>query len=420
MDGLYLDRFLWWNQCKLTNFTLHSEKICSFYPTTTSTASSFLFPFQFGYYLFHDKNKGNSINVLETPFIEIASKSSSKTRTETSPPPPPALQIQDLSITNTHNNNVFEPVIAINASNVTINVVIEKDVIEINSAIEVPITVIRVGGWTLDELFAMIPPPPVDEGYPKLGTVNITNVKIRVIEGDDDGIGVTVNNEIVFPDEFFYPLFYLTSLAGVNGTDQTIISTLIKKSIVMVLRKHAMNEEGFISKTMEGFLLNLQKSSELVNVASEFMFDKVQEWSEIIDDGVGRVSRALNKFISKVELDLYNAMKDENNPLSRLSKEAKFAWEGFDNNLSKAGQTVASVLEKIENEFSTLAQNTKKDFVPHIDELKKSFQEVEDSLHVRARQVEENVEQVISEVTKDTLDGMKKAKKYFNSLFDEF
>ena len=95
--------------------------------------------------------------------------------------------------------------------------------------------------------------------------------------------------------------------------------------------------------------------------------------------------------------------------------------------MSKAGQKVVNVLERMEYEFNAFAQK-RKDFVPQIanelndglDNMKRSFQDVEDSLNVHARQVEENIGQVISEVTKDAVDGITKAKQYFNDLFDEF
>jgi len=393
MSGLYLDRFFWWNQFRLTNFTLYSEENCSFYP-----AASQNFEYLSPRYIFLDKDE--RINVLESLSTEIVSKIEKK----------PALQIGDLSI-NLH--SIFEPVIDINASSVTINVVTENDVIQIGPSIEIPLTVVRVGDWTLDELFAMIPSPPKEESFPKLGIVNITNAKILSHTIQD---GVTTVSEIKFPDEFFYPLFQLTSLAGVNGTDRTIISTVVKKSIIMVLRKHVANDQGFISKTMESFLLNLQKSSEFMSEATDFLYDKVQEWTGIIDGGVGKASRAVNKFITKVEMDFQNAIQDENNPLSRLSKEAKFAWEGIDENLTKAGYTVASVLGKIENDLDALAQSRK--LKDGWDTIKKSFREVEDDLHLHVQQVEENIGEVINAVTKDIFDGMDKAKQQFYSLFD--
>ena len=403
MDELNLNRLMWWkNQYQVSNFTLSSQSDCDFHNIPIQH-QMYLSP----HHIFY--GYGTQVNVLESSSTEIIPNYSKKLKRI----PPPAIQIQDISI-NIH--SIFEPVIDINASGIIINVVTEKDKISITPMIEVPVTIVKVGHWTLDELVNMLPPPPKEAGlYPRLGTVNLTNVKIlsHSIEGN-----VTSLNEIDFPDEFFYPLYQLTNLAGVNGTDQTFIPTVIKKSIIMVLRKHTINEDGFISKTvsktMESFLLNMQKSSEFMQEVTDLMQLKIHEWTGIIDDGIEKVSKTLHQFIVKVEADWNEAMKAENNPFSKFSKDAKNVWEGIDDFLSKAGQTVQFTLDKVEKEINKVTMNGIEEVLPQISKnvkngwnsVKTSLKEVEDGLNDHVRNIEKGFEDISRVVIKDIPKGL--------------
>ncbi len=328
--------------------------------------------------------KDSPINVLESSFIDVKSRNK-RFRTA-----PPAVQVKDMSI---NMNSLFQQVIDVNATGIVINVVTEKDSIRINSSIEVPLTTIRIGDWLLHEIFDFIPPPPEQEGlYPRMGTINLTGVKIVSTTVDDKS---TTMNEIMIPDEFFYPLYHITNLAG--STDQTLIATVLRKSLIMVLRKHLINDEGFISKSMETFLTNVERSSELVQEATDFIYDKINEWTGMIDNRMNRASDILRRFIAKVEQDWYEAMKGKDGYFTKLHQEATSFWEGIDENLFRARQKVVDALENMEHELNSITINGK-DVLP---------------------QLSQEVKETWNTIKKDWNQAMKEKDIYFHNLSKE-
>lgn len=403
MDELYLNPFHFWDKYQFNNFSIHADEDCYFHIQNVEIYK-YLSPH---HYLFYDID--TKVNVLGPLSTNIIPKDKTSRRVFL-----PALQIKDLSI---DAHSVFKPVISINASDVVINILADNEVIPITSKVRVPLTIVRVGGWTLDEFFSMIPPPPTEEGlYPRLGALNLTNVRILSHTVRDGAMSV---DEIIVPDAFFYPLFQLTSLAGKNGTDQMFISSVIMKSIIMVLRKHAIKDDGIVSKSIQTFLVNMQKSSEVMEQISTSMHAKMNEWVELIDDELEKAGEAFHLFMHTIEKNWNEAVSNESSPLYNLSKEAKYILEGIDYNLSKFGQTISHTMEKVETDVNIMTEKgneLKKEIQDGFNLIKTSLKETEGYLNTKATKMKTELEESIDEASKGLKSNIKKANLFFHNV----
>lgn len=399
MEEMYLNQVIWWNQFQIANLTIHSIGDCDFIHSSDTYEHFNPFLWFRGY-----KNK---VEVLHSSSPKIIPKYQCGEIK-----PPPAVRIKDLSV---DIHSIFEPVIDVNASGIVINIVSDKDVIPITPKITVPFTVIKVGDWTLNEIFDLIPPPPEKEGlYPRLGIVNITDV--RILSGSTKD-GFTALNETTVPDEFFFPLYELTKLAGKNGTDRMFISNIITKSVGMVLHQNVFGEQGFGSKAMEQFLSNLQRSTEFMQEMMDVIHLRLHELTRIIDDGKDKAGKALEDFIQKIEHD-WQALHNDEGPIYKISNEANNVWNGVGQNISKAGNSVLIAVEAIERKLKNSKGNG---ILPHVNKemqdkwnkIKTTVKTTEDYLHIQARIVEDALEQTLNEAAKDVHGGVIKAKEFF-------
>ena len=430
MESLNLQTFNWWNEYHAENLTLHSENNCHF----RNSAPSYLRLAP--YYLF--SNRKRKVNVLDTSIIiETISNNLSSTYQS----PLPAVEIKDMSM-NIH--AISTPVVDVNATGIVINIVTQRVTIPVSSKIEIPITTVRIGNWTLDELFNMIPPAPKGEGsYPKLGTLNLTNVKIisHCLQGNTSS-----SYEVPIPNEFFYPLYQLTNLAGANGTDQLFITKVIMKSIIMVLRKHLINDDHFVSKSMESFLSSMEKSTEVVHEISDYLEGKMNEWTGFIDNEMVKLNQALNQFILKVEEEWNEASKEENFPLSKLSrwnealedencplsKLSRDVWnmrEKTDMTLFCPGHHVKNLWEKVEDELTIvrneLLPQLTKDVKDGLNGIQTTIKEAEIEINNQfieintiAKTMEDSLDLAVERARKDLWQGVNKAKEYINDIFN--
>jgi hypothetical protein len=403
MDELYLNPFHFWDKYQFRNFSIHADEDCYFH-IQNDGIHKYLSPH---HYLFHTiDTKVNTLSPLST---KITPKNKSSRRVFL-----PALQIKDLSI---DVNSVFLPVVDINASNVVINLFADKEVIPITPKVHVPLTIVRIGGWTLDEFFSMIPPPPAEEGlYPRLGILNLTDVRILSHTVQDGALSV---DEIIVPDAFFYPLFQLTSLAGKNGTDQMFISSVILKSIIMVLRNHTIKDDGIVSKSIQTFLVNIQKSSEVMEQISSSMHAKMNEWVDLIDDELEKAGEAFHHFMITIEKNWNEAVSNESSPLYNLSKEAKYILEGIDHNLSKVGHTISHTMERVESDLNIMTEKgneLKKEIQDGFYLIKTSLKDTEDYLNTKTTKIISELEVSINEASKELEGNIKKANRFLHNL----
>jgi len=384
MDGVYLKRFNKWNQCRIANFSIHSESACN-YNIESIGSRRFLSP-----YFLLDRER--TYNVLLSSLTGQNVKNRS----------PSAIEIKDLNI-NWH--SLFKPVIDVNASGIVLNVVTRKDPLHIgHSTIGLTIPMTTVGGWGIDELIDMKPPPPPDEEglYPRMGTINLTDARILSHVVKDDVVTV---NEIKIPDAFFYPLFQLTQLAGINGTDQKVVEEVIKRSILMVIEKQVLNDDELLSKTMKTFLESVQKSSEFVHEMNQFIQQKVQEWSGSIEDNVFKADKALNRYLEKIETDWSTILNDDKNPFVKFSKDMK-----------EVGQ---KIIDDAEIKLNTVILDEKSNMGPLLTkELKEAWNVVKKPLTEFESEIN-NFDQVFDKVKNEVMDGFMNAKQKFSNFMDD-
>jgi len=311
---------------------------------------------------------------------------------------------------------------------------------------------LKIGDWSLHELVAMLPDPPETEGlYPRLGTVNITDVTIIIhdyssssfsrdqangnakVEGSyfDTTHPTNVYN---LPNELFLPLLLYTTEASrglgdennekggasINidadidnsssksfGIDQTIIANIIRKSAIVAARKH------FLGKNSDDAIVDvIRKFTDFTNTVDDLL--------KIGDDVIDQHLVKMKQFRSDMEYGWAKAI------LSNQEKFLKF-WEGWeqwkdslisdhfsssDSNLNHL--VPASLLLLIGEIFKQTEAEVKKAWREHawkhVDQFGEQIEKFVESGLRMAKQIEEDAEQAWNDVENLIENGMNVAK----------
>eukprot|EP00554_Chaetoceros_debilis_P002041 CAMPEP_0194082342 /NCGR_PEP_ID=MMETSP0149-20130528/7876_1 /TAXON_ID=122233 /ORGANISM="Chaetoceros debilis, Strain MM31A-1" /LENGTH=681 /DNA_ID=CAMNT_0038764479 /DNA_START=56 /DNA_END=2101 /DNA_ORIENTATION=+ len=487
-DKIHLNRVYWWDHAKLSNVKIRSSDACSVKSESNFGArSSPLFELShvFPFHLLRTStptsiDDGTSmdgsctVTGMSKYDFDFIRHHPDDPNLKTGMMIPSAIEISDLSL---EWGTVHKPVVNINATNITINVVYGKEKMNIDSfgfdfdfgrsrpgdnnsgvggdnKIEFPVETpyLKIGDWSLHELVAMLPDPPEAEGlYPRLGTVNITDVTIIIhdyssssfsrdqangnakVEGSyfDTTHPTKVYN---LPNELFLPLLLYTTEASrglgdennekggasINidadidnsssksfGIDQTIIANIIRKSAIVAARKH------FLGKNSDDAIVDvIRKFTDFTNTVDDLL--------KIGDDVIDQHLVEMKKFRSDMEYGWAKAI------LSNQEKFLKF-WEGWeqwkdslisdhfsssDSNLNHL--VPASLLLLIGEIFKQTEAEVKKAWREHawkhVDQFGEQIEKFVESGLRMAKQIEEDAEQAWNDVENLIENGMNVAK----------
>lgn len=485
-DKIHLNRIYWWDHAKLSNVKIRSSDKCSVKSESNFGARSspfFELSHVFPFHLLRTNtptsiDDGASMDGSHT-FTSMSKYSSDFIRhhpddldLKTSMMIPSAIEISDLSL---EWGKVHQPVVNINATNITINVVYGKEKMNIDSfgfdfgrsrpgdsnsdggggnKIEFPVETpyLKIGDWSLHELVAMLPDPPETEGlYPRLGTVNITDVTIIIhdyssssfsrdqangnakVDGSyfDTSYPTKVYN---LPNELFLPLLLYTTEASRGlgdennekggtsanidadngndtsnsfGIDQTIIANIIRKSAIVATRKH------FLGKNSDDAIVDvMRKFSDFTNTVDDLL--------KIGDDVIDQHLVKMKQFRSDMEDGWAEAV------LSNQEKFLKF-WDGweqwkdslisdhFNSSDSNLHHLVpASLLLLIGEIFKQIEAEVEKAWREHVwkhvDQFGEQIEKIVESGLRMAKQIEEDAEQAWNDVENLIESGMNVAK----------
>jgi hypothetical protein len=485
-DKIHLNRIYWWDHAKLSNVKIRSSDKCSVKSESNFGARSspfFELSHVFPFHLLRTNtptsiDDGASMDGSHT-FTSMSKYSSDFIRhhpddldLKTSMMIPSAIEISDLSL---EWGKVHQPVVNINATNITINVVYGKEKMNIDSfgfdfgrsrpgdsnsdggsgnKIEFPVETpyLKIGDWSLHELVAMLPDPPETEGlYPRLGTVNITDVTIIIHDyssssfSRDQANGNTKVDGSYFdtsyptkvynlPNELFLPLLLYTTEASRGlgdennekggtsanidadngndtnnsfGIDQTIIANIIRKSAIVATRKH------FLGKNSDDAIVDvMRKFSDFTNTVDDLL--------KIGDDVIDQHLVKMKQFRSDVEYGWAEAV------LSNQEKFLKF-WDGweqwkdslisdhFNSSDSNLHHLVpASLLLLIGEIFKQTEAEVEKAWREHVwkhvDQFGEQIEKIVESGLRMAKQIEEDAEQAWNDVENLIESGMNVAK----------
>jgi len=487
-DKIHLNRVYWWDHAKLSNVKIRSSDACSVKSESNFGArSSPLFELShvFPFHLLRTStptsiDDGTSmdgsctVTGMSKYDFDFIRHHPDDPNLKTGMMIPSAIEISDLSL---EWGTVHKPVVNINATNITINVVYGKEKMNIDSfgfdfdfgrsrpgdnnsgvgggnKIEFPVETpyLKIGDWSLHELVAMLPDPPETEGlYPRLGTVNITDVTIIIhdyssssfsrdqangnakVEGSyfDTTHPTNVYN---LPNELFLPLLLYTTEASrglgdennekggasINidadidnsssksfGIDQTIIANIIRKSAIVAARKH------FLGKNSDDAIVDvIRKFTDFTNTVDDLL--------KIGDDVIDQHLVKMKQFRSDMEYGWAKAI------LSNQEKFLKF-WEGWeqwkdslisdhfsssDSNLNHL--VPASLLLLIGEIFKQMEAEVKKAWREHawkhVDQFGEQIEKFVESGLRMAKQIEEDAEQAWNDVENLIENGMNVAK----------
>eukprot|EP00553_Chaetoceros_curvisetus_P010671 CAMPEP_0204618982 /NCGR_PEP_ID=MMETSP0717-20131115/5472_1 /ASSEMBLY_ACC=CAM_ASM_000666 /TAXON_ID=230516 /ORGANISM="Chaetoceros curvisetus" /LENGTH=352 /DNA_ID=CAMNT_0051632853 /DNA_START=473 /DNA_END=1531 /DNA_ORIENTATION=+ len=306
--------------------------------------------------------------------------------------PPSAVEIAELTL---EIGSIQKPIVNINATNITVNVVFSADKLMIGSNLEVSIPSIKLGDWTVDELISMIPDPPETVGlYPRLGIVNLTDVTVIINDERDDGRKQDATVKIFdLPNELFLPLMLLTQKASGGtdggGIDRTDIQDVIRESAMVAFRKYILGEDTIL-KTM-------RKPAEFVETLRIMMESLHHEKDQVIEHHWSKV----RQFLSDIEQSWNDAIHDQNGQFFKITNELLGGWHSFKDfvtdSMVDTEANLGLFLEHVEEE----AEQVRRD-VEHL---------VESGLHV-AKQMELGLEQLIE-------NGLNDAKGKMHQFFAE-
>lgn len=239
--------------------------------------------------------------------------------------PPYALEIADVSF-NWH--KLSRPIFDVTATSISVHLVFGKEglPVPLTSSFEIPVPSMRIGNWTVDEVIAMLLPPPEEEGlYPRLGVVSVTNVTIVSHTDDGGGDGFEANDDktYIMPNELFHPLLSLTKEAGPGGVDQTKIPNVMREAVMIAIRKYFLGEDAILE--------TMQKSSEFVDAFRRIIEEFIQDGGEVVDRQLSRVVNAMKEVLETLENEWNEAMNDQDSPIAKVTNELKDGWGAFKN-----------------------------------------------------------------------------------------
>ena len=447
-------RFQWWKEFEFKDLSIHANPDCTVLSQTTSSRYSTMDKDTCS--RDDDNDKRNKLVFIKNPPPLIESLISMKpvnalynilpitctneqrqereekaprgrrNDSSTSPlPPPPAVQVQSTSL---RWDSPSQPIIHANLSGIIFNIRIGSALTPIDfkgmpfwedldlTTLEVPMPMIWVGNWTLDDIGMMIPDPPEEEGlYPRIGIVNITNVTISVHHqpnADKDSVNMDSLSlaEIPIPDQVFLPLLqltigkifyvnmgssciieYLAHLvpfnfpcdidAGKDGTDQVLISSIIRESILMILRKQILKEDAI--------RVSFDKTTELVEGFQQILSEMMSRADEVFESHASKTSDKVNDILSKMEEAWKVALEDDSNPMVRITKDVTTAWDDL---IKKMLREVGSadefklVFKDLEEEMSSAWEDMKKEVSEEWKMAKEEMSSEMDNLVLEAKQ----------------------------------
>jgi len=349
MDNVYLSYD--WKRIHMKNISIHSNDQCDFYPIINPDAT-----IRNTVMFFHSYKEYGDIDILRTVVVD---KRDNRMLNHFSHPP--LVQINEMAISV---DDFFKPIISTNISGIVLNIVFGPNIVQMNGGgmgnLEVPVPMfIWVGGFTLNELFDLIPPPPEEVGlYPRLGITNVTDAKIIIHDKDDNGSMAYIH----IPDEYFLPLHQVTIDAGNDGIDQIKISAMVKEWVIMVIRKELLGEDKL--------RVSFDKYNEIMKIFTKFLLDKLKEGNIIFDEKVN---------------ELLNKLKDV---LDSWDEEWKDVLATFDNELIKVVKNITvgidemkENMDKLQDSFDDVWQGIRKDATEAWEEMKKNVDADLENIH---------------------------------------
>ena len=150
-------------------------------------------------------------------------------------------------------------------------------------------------------------------------------------------------------------LFYNLD-AGKEGTDQVLISSIIREFILMMLRKQILKEDEI--------RISFDKTAELVEGFQQILSEVMSKAENVFENHASKTSDKVHDILYKMEEAWKVALVDDSNPLVRISRDVTVIWDDLINNMVKElgnADEFKTVFKDLEEEMSSVWKEVKRE-----------------------------------------------------------
>jgi len=197
----------------------------------------------------------------------------------------------------------------------------------------------------------------------------------------------------------FTSRYTLFTDAGEEGTDQIVISSMLKEALIMLIRKHVLGEEKLRA--------SFHKTTEITDAIKSAVIDNVRKGSDVVNDHLDRATDRVKGVVQNLEEEWNRAVRDDQNQLWKpLLGGVKERWDEIKRGLQDNDETGAVLMDNVEEEMNKKWKQVKKEATQGWGNMKfKIFDkmtEINDDWKKAQTKVEDSVSPIVSSLG-DTL-----------------